>query len=85
MNESTLKALGVTQKEIDALNVILNIAIPGASVAVAQLQAALAALESTEAAEETKDPSTQKSNPPDDSGKKRKPSGLDSLGGGNIL
>lgn len=85
MNKSTFEELGVTQKEIDALNVIFNSAIPGASVAVAYLQAALAALESAETAEDTKDPSTQKSNPPDDSGKKRKPSGLDSLGGGNIL
>ncbi len=85
MNNSTLKALGVTQQEIDALNVILNSAIPGTSVAVAHLQAALAALESAEAAEERKGPSTQKSNPPADAGKQHKPSGLDSLGGGTIL
>ncbi|MDD0969867.1 MULTISPECIES: hypothetical protein [Pseudomonas] len=85
MNSNTLKALGVTQKEIDALNVILNSAIPGTSVAVAHLQAALAALESAEAAEESKELATQKSNPPADAGKQHKPSGLDSLGGGTIL
>lgn len=89
MNKSNIKALGVTQKEIDALNVILNSAIPGASLAVAYLQAALGALESAEAAGGASDLESQmnqaKTNLPDDAGKKRKPTGLDSLGGGNIL
>ncbi|WP_323161664.1 hypothetical protein [Pseudomonas fluorescens] len=74
MNESTLKALGVTQEAIDALNVVLNSAIPGVSVAAAHLKAALAALESADAAEQKKEPARQ-----------HKPSGLDSLGSGNIL
>ncbi|UFQ02090.1 hypothetical protein [Pseudomonas fitomaticsae] len=81
MNKSTLNALGISQEEMDALNVILNSSIPGAAIAVAHPQAALAALESAEVAEETR----QKRNPPDDAGKPHRPSGLDSLGGGNII
>jgi hypothetical protein len=85
MNKSKIKALGITQKEIDALDVILNSAIPGASLAVAYLQAALGTIESAEDGEGTKQPGGPNSNRPDDAGKQRKPSGLDSLGGGNIL
>ncbi|MDL5596879.1 hypothetical protein QS468_29470 [Bacillus subtilis] len=81
MNKDTLKALGITQEEMDALNVILNSAIPGAAIAVAHLQAALGALESAEAAEEAR----QKRNPPDNAGKPHRPTGLDSLGGGKII
>lgn len=85
MNKSTIKALGITQKEIDALDVILKSASAVAPLAVVYLQTALRAFESVVAAEGTKDLASQKDNQPDDAGKQRSPSGLDSLGGGNIL
>lgn len=89
MNKSNIKALGVTQQEIDALEVILKNAIPGGSVAVAYLQAVLRALESADTVYREKGLETQvglaKNNPLDDADKKRKPVSLDSLGGGNIL
>lgn len=85
MNKGTIKALGITQKEIDALDVILNSASAVAPLAVVYLQMALRALESVEAAEGAMDLASQKGNQPDDVGKQHRPSGLDSLGGGNIL
>lgn len=85
MNKGTLKALGITQKDIDALDVILNSASAVAPLAVVYLQTALRALEPVEAAQGTKDLASQKGNQPGDAGRQRRPSGLDSLGGGNIL